>query len=222
LGKHNFLSVAVTALVVPALFATIALPAYAYSDGKGTPEEQASQRIEHLKVVDAQHVDVATEVAATSVDRSAFSATSKAQLRRAQLAALYAAYTGPSAADYLANPPYPNFDLNQVVAVAMKYQGVPYRYGGANPAGFDCSGFTAFVYSQFGIALPHSAAGQGRLGTPIALADALPGDLVIVSGGSHVGIYLGGGRMIDAPEAGGVVSAREIYTSNYYVVRVGI
>lgn len=129
-------------------------------------------------------------------------------------------HSGPTAADYLANPPYPNFDLAAVAAVAQQYVGSPYVFGGATPAGFDCSGFVMFVYSQFGIALPHSVSGQAAMGTPIAVADALPGDIVILPG--HDGIYLGGGMFIDAPDYGEVVHVRPIYDSNYYIVRIGI
>ena len=96
-------------------------------------------------------------------------------------------YNGPSVRALLANPPYPSFSLDQVVAVAKQYQGVPYVYGGDSPAGFDCSGLTQFVYAQFGVALPHSSARQGSGGAAISAADARPGDLVIMDGGGHVG-----------------------------------
>ncbi len=218
-NPKNLISIAATALVVPCIFATVALPAYAYS-----PEaaESAFAKEQALVETDAQELTTASDATSASVDRAAFSASSEAEAKRARYAASYAAYTGPTAADYLANPPYPSYSTDQLVAVAKQYLGTPYQYGGGTPAGFDCSGFTAYVFAQFGIALPHSSAAQGRLGTPISAADALPGDLVIMSGGSHVGIWLGGGMMIDAPQAGGVVSIRAPYTSNYYFVRVGI
>ena len=133
-----------------------------------------------------------------------------------------ASYGGPSVRALLANPPYPNFSLDQVVAVAEQYQGVPYVYGGDSPAGFDCSGFTQFVYAQFGVDLPHSSSRQGSGGTAITADAALPGDLVIMDGGGHVGIYLGGNMMIDAPEPGKVVQIRAIYASNRWFVRYGI
>ena len=132
------------------------------------------------------------------------------------------AYHGPTVRSLLANPPYPSFSLSQVVAVAEQYQGVPYAYGGATPAGFDCSGFTQFVYAQFGVALPHSSSRQGSGGTAIAASAALPGDLMVMDGGGHVGIYLGGNTMIDAPRAGESVTIRAIYTSNHWFVRYGI
>jgi cell wall-associated NlpC family hydrolase len=114
-----------------------------------------------------------------------------------------------------------SFAAKKVVKVAQRYKGSAYRYGGMSPnSGFDCSGFTKYVYSKFGISLPHSAAAQGKVGHRISKAKAKAGDLIITSGGSHVGIYVGKGKFIDAPKPGSRVSVRKIYTSNYYVVRV--
>lgn len=209
-------SFAVITLVVPAIFATVALPAYA--DRPAESADSSLAAIDQLRERDAQSVPIAA-VALEPEQRDAYDVTSAAQLRReAQRAALA---SGPSIRSFLANPPYPSFDMNQLVQVAMQYQGVPYVYGGSTPAGFDCSGFTAYVYAQFGIALPHSSSAQGSGGIPIAPADALPGDIVAMDGGGHVGIYLGGGRMIDAPYPGKTVQARAIYTPNHWFVRYG-
>ena len=156
----------------------------------------------------------------TVVSKDNFKALTAAQAARAGLTVSYPSYHGPSVSDYLKNPAYPDYDLAAVFAVAKKYIGVPYRYGGASPAGFDCSGYVQFVYSQFGIALPHSASGQGAMGKPIHLKDARPGDLVIMPG--HDGFYAGNGMILDAPRSGGVVSIRPIWTDSYYIVRLGI
>jgi cell wall-associated NlpC family hydrolase len=111
--------------------------------------------------------------------------------------------------------------LSRVVKVARNNVGAPYRYGGTSPFGFDCSGFTRFVYSKAaGVSLPHSAHSQSLRGRRIAPTNALPGDLVVTDGGSHVGIYVGKGRFIDAPMPGQVVHARAIYTSNRFFVRI--
>lgn len=206
-------------VIVPALIATVALPAYALSVTDGTPAEAASQELQELKTTQAQSVLVADVVSSVPV-RDAFTTTSAAELQRAALAEAYAAYTGPTTSDYLANPPYPNFSLDQVAQVALQYQGVPYRFGGADPSGFDCSGLIMFVYAQFGIALPHGVSGQAAMGTPIAREAALPGDIVTMPG--HNGIYLGNGTFIDAPDVGGVVSVRTIWTDDYYIYRLGI
>jgi len=218
------LSLTVMAVAVPAIFCTVALPAYAAhnADAEQTAAAgaHATSQLEHLKNSDAQTVAVAADASVSSTDRAAFSATSEAELKRAQLRAAMLSYRGPSVRALLANPPYPNFNLGQVVAVAEKYTGVPYVYGGDSPAGFDCSGFTQFVYAQFGIALPHSVSRQSSGGTAIAASAALPGDLVVMPG--HVGIYVGGNMMIDAPRPGETVGVRAIYTSNHWFVRYGI
>ena len=219
-SSSNLLSIAATALVIPGLFATVALPAYAYSPAEDTSVAEARSELQQINSANAQNMVVASQAAAATVTRDAFGATSAAEIERAAIAAAYAAYSGPTAADFLAAPPYPNFDLNQVAQVALQYQGVPYRFGGATPAGFDCSGLVLFVYAQFGISLPHSVSGTAALGTPIAREAALPGDIVIMPG--HSGIYMGNGTFIDAPDYGQVVSVRPIYDSNYYIVRVGI
>jgi cell wall-associated NlpC family hydrolase len=216
---------AVMAVAVPAIFCTVALPAYAATQpDPGAQDVQAAAQLQEMKETGAQTtlVDAAS---LTVGGRDTYSATSAAELQRAalkaQLAAQAAAYRGPSVRQLLANPPLPNFSLSSVVGVAMKYQGVPYVYGGATPAGFDCSGFVQYVYAQFGIALPHSSSAQGRL-PRIAPSAAQPGDIVVFDGGSHVGIYLGGNMMIHAPYPGRVVSVQAIYTTNHYFVRAGI
>ncbi|QEO10781.1 NlpC/P60 family protein [Protaetiibacter larvae] len=153
--------------------------------------------------------------------RDGYETISAAEIRRAQQRAAFAAYSGPSARDFLANPPYPSFSLDQVVQVALQYQGVPYVYGGGTPAGFDCSGFTMFVYAQFGVALPHSSRAQGAGGIPISRADARPGDIVAMDRGGHVGIYLGNNTMVHAPMPGRVVEIEAIWDPNAWFVRYG-
>ena len=218
--KSSLLNVAVMALVVPGLFATVALPAYAFAPPEDTAGAEAAVEFMELKADGAQSVNVAADVAAAAPTRDGYTTTSAAEMLREALAASYSAYSGPSASDYLSNPPYPNFDLAGVAAVAQQYQGVPYVFGGADPSGFDCSGFVMFVYAQFGIGLPHSVSGTAAMGTVIDPAAALPGDIVILPG--HNGIYLGGGMFIDAPDYGDVVRIRPIYDSGYYIVRIGI
>lgn len=222
--KSSILSIAVTAFIVPGIFATVALPAYAVQPAVDTSIAEAAAALQELKTTDAQRVTVASAASAAAVSRDGFSATSAedlaAEQARAALAAAYASYSGPSLEDYLANPPYPNFDLNAVASVALQYQGVPYVFGGNTPAGFDCSGLVSFVYAQFGIALPHSVSGIAAMGTPISIEAALPGDIVTLPG--HNGIYLGNGMFIDAPDYGDVVRVRPIYDSNFYIVRIGI
>jgi cell wall-associated NlpC family hydrolase len=94
----------------------------------------------------------------------------------------------------------------QVVAIAMRYLGVPYRWGGASPStGFDCSGLTMYVYAQVGISLPHYAAAQYGMGVPVSRSQLELGDLVFFRGLGHMGMYVGGGNFIHAPQTGDVV-----------------
>lgn len=103
--------------------------------------------------------------------------------------------------------------------LALDYRGRPYVYGGAGPAGFDCSGFTRFVYSRVGIDLPHSSYTQWDSGRHIRRADLRPGDLVFFAGLGHVGLYLGHDRFIHAPHTGTDVSVASLdygwYASTY-------
>jgi peptidoglycan DL-endopeptidase CwlO len=98
---------------------------------------------------------------------------------------------------------------SEVVAIAQRYLGVPYVYGGASPSGFDCSGLAMYCYAQIGIGLSHGATDQQHASTPVPLSALQPGDLVFFGNASysyHVGIYVGGGSMINAPHTGSVVS----------------
>ena len=97
-----------------------------------------------------------------------------------------------------------------VVGIAMRYLGTPYVWGGASPSGFDCSGFTMYVYAQVGVPLPHSSYAQYGMGVPVSQSDLQPGDLVFFYGLGHVGIYIGGGNYIHAPHTGDVVKISSI------------
>ncbi|MDK2854885.1 MAG: hypothetical protein PWQ86_98 [Bacillota bacterium] len=110
-----------------------------------------------------------------------------------------------------------------LLTVAKSFLGRPYRYGGSGPNAFDCSGFTAYVFAQFGYELPHNSAEQAKLGRPVERADLAPGDLVFFGyyGSSdirHVGIYVGGNSFIHASTSGGVKYsslAEPYYAGNY-------
>ncbi|NNC11643.1 C40 family peptidase [Planctomonas sp. JC2975] len=215
------------------IVATIAIPAYAFNPATSNQASFGTNALDSMKKAHSQSVRVSGAIDGPAAAGDTFSATSEQQLAdqkaateraaaAAQMQAYAAAYSGPSASDYLANPPYPNFSLAQVFSVAQQYIGTPYVYGGDTPAGFDCSGYVMFVYSQFGISLPHSAAQQGAIGKRISIQDAQPGDVVIMLGGAHDGFYAGNGNILDAPDVGRSVSIRPIWTSDYYIVRFGI
>jgi peptidoglycan DL-endopeptidase CwlO len=111
------------------------------------------------------------------------------------------------------NGPVPDVDPNspghpEIVAIASRYFGVPYVWGGASPSGFDCSGLTMYCYAQIGIKLWHGATDQQRASIPVPLSDLRPGDLIFFGGASfshHVAIFVGGTTCIEAPHTGDVV-----------------
>lgn len=88
----------------------------------------------------------------------------------------------------------------QVIGLAKQYTGIPYKWGGTTTAGFDCSGFTAFIYGKVGVNLPRTSGAQKGAGTVVSKSEAKPGDLIWAPG--HVGIYAGNGMMYDAPSSG--------------------
>jgi cell wall-associated NlpC family hydrolase len=102
---------------------------------------------------------------------------------------------------------------NDVVAAAKKYLGVPYVWGGTDPAsGMDCSGFVQRVFKDLNIELPRVVSDQMQQGTPVAsLAEAKPGDLLVSFGGNHISIYLGDGKAIDAPVPGQTIQVRDAW-----------
>lgn len=113
----------------------------------------------------------------------------------------------------------------RVVEKAAQYLGTPYKYGGSSPSGFDCSGFTQYIFSQFQVYLSRTAASQYGHGIIVNKGDLVPGDLVFFncsgSGISHVGIYSGNGNFIhsSSPSSGGVIysSLTNGYYANTYV-----
>ncbi|WP_420734189.1 C40 family peptidase [Brevibacterium luteolum] len=88
----------------------------------------------------------------------------------------------------------------QVIGLAKQYTGIPYKWGGTTTAGFDCSGFTSFIYGKVGVNLPRTSGAQKGAGTVVSKSEAKPGDLIWAPG--HIGIYAGNGMMYDAPSSG--------------------
>jgi peptidoglycan DL-endopeptidase CwlO len=118
-------------------------------------------------------------------------------------------------------PPAPNANAQAAIDAAYSVIGTPYVWGAADPSvGFDCSGLTMWSWAHAGVSLPHSSEMQYAVTAHISPSDAQPGDLIFFySPISHVGLYIGGGRMIDANHTGDVVNIRPVYWA--YVTGVG-
>lgn len=113
-------------------------------------------------------------------------------------------------------PPPSRAPRSEVISVAKRYLGAPYRWGATGPNSFDCSGFTSFVYRQVGVSLPRVSRAQINAGERVSRSDLKPGDLVFFGSPiHHVGIYVGGGTMIHSPRTGDVVRFSSINRSNY-------
>lgn len=107
---------------------------------------------------------------------------------------------------------------NAIVDYAYKFLGTPYVWGGTTPSGFDCSGFTQYVYKNAaGYSLSRTTYTQINEGVAVSYSDLQLGDLVFTSNANHVGIYVGGGQFIHAPRTGDVVKVSAIY--NFYAAR---
>jgi hypothetical protein len=111
------------------------------------------------------------------------------------------------------------------VGIAQKYLGTPYVWGGTSPKGFDCSGFVQYAYKQVGVNLPRLSWDQAKTGTAVPnLGQAQAGDLLFFNTGEgqqpgHVGIYIGNGKMIDAPHTGSSVRVESVWTNQLSAIR---
>ncbi|WP_344244735.1 C40 family peptidase [Isoptericola hypogeus] len=105
-----------------------------------------------------------------------------------------------------------------IVEIAMQYLGVPYQWGGSTPSGFDCSGFTSYVYAEAGISIPRTSSGQRDAGTVVSREEAQPGDLIWSPG--HIAIYAGGDMQVEAPVPGKTVRYRSIWQDNPTFLRM--
>ncbi len=111
----------------------------------------------------------------------------------------------------------------QALQAALSRRGDPYVWGAAGPGAFDCSGLVVWAFAQEGITLPHFTGDQWNSGVHVSRADLEPGDLVFFFADiSHVGIYLGDGLMVDAPDFGEVVRVEPVFWADYVgAVRIG-
>jgi cell wall-associated NlpC family hydrolase len=163
--------------------------------------------------------EIARLQAAEAARQQRLEAEARARLRVQTAAATLAAHDDQAGLGISAETPTasvaPPSRYGGVVGIAMQYLGIPYQWGGASPAGFDCSGFVMYVYAQIGVSLPHNAAAQYAYGTPVSRSELEPGDLVFFNGLGHDGIYIGSDQFIHSPHTGDVVKISSLNDSWY-------
>lgn len=200
------------------LMATAALPSYGFAPDV-TAASGLARDSEMVQIsAPSQGLSVAT-VRAVEFTRGDYAPAEASEFQVASESRIYN-YQGPRAADYLANPRFTGVSSANLMKSSAELVGTPYVFGGQTPGGIDCSGYVLFVYSQFGVDLPHSVYQQAKLGTKISAEEALPGDLVIFNDFSHNGIYAGNGNFYHAPQPGDRVKLAPIFTDRYHFIRV--
>jgi cell wall-associated NlpC family hydrolase len=152
---------------------------------------------------------VKKEIASLMAEQKRQAAAAAAQARRT-----VASYSSASTPSSNVSPTYTSPVASSVgagvVSAAMSRLGANYVWGAAGPTTFDCSGLVVWSFAQVGISLPHYSYSQMAMGSPVSYSDLQPGDLVFFYGGSHVGIYIGGGQFIHAPHTGTVVQVTSL------------
>lgn len=146
----------------------------------------------------------------------------------APLAAVAALAAGCATAPHAPQTPAIEADPGRAIAtIAESLVGTPYRFGGTDGGGFDCSGLAVYAYERAGISIPRTAAEQERSARPVPLRELVPGDLLFFRIRSrhvdHVAIYVGGGRFIHAPRSGALVSYGNVRRGFFrrHLVRAG-
>jgi cell wall-associated NlpC family hydrolase len=194
-------------------------------------QQRASELAQQKQLLASIHTTISQLQAQEAARERAAKAAAEARLRaeiaarqkaaREAAAQVQQAQSSSSSAPTIAPPPPVSIPTGgtgaghaAAASIALHYLGVPYVYGGASPSGFDCSGLVMYVYAQLGISLPHYTVAQWNATQPISSPE--PGDLVFFNGLGHVGIYIGGGRFVDAPHTGSVVRIDSISSFGGY------
>ena len=192
----------------------LAGPAFPAPDEKPPPAETPAAQPDEAESAFVSEADEAA-IRAALARRSSFTND-----RRRDVAAIERAVTGKAA------PAQPTVGHADLIGEALARRGARYVWGGASRGGFDCSGFTMYLYDRQGVQLPHSASAQARHGQPVAREALVQGDLVFFRTNgrsiSHVGVYIGNNKFIHASSAGRGVRVDELtgyYARTYVTAR---
>lgn len=199
--------------------------------------EQAEAEAAAAAAAEQAAAQAAAEAAAQAAQQTASTAAASSSASTSSSGSSEAASTSSgstssstassSAAATYSEPSYDSSSSGSIVSVAQNYIGVPYVWGGTSPSGFDCSGFTQYVFRQCGYSINRTAAAQYSNGSYVSYDSLQAGDLVFFAntysagGITHVGIYIGGGQFIHAANGGVKISSlsESYYSSRYYGAR---
>lgn len=183
---------------------------------KSAKTKQAKSKAAKAKTTKSKTTKTKSTKAKSSKTKKATKKTSKSKTTGAKKTARPAAKK-PASRDGSVNS-----SASKIISYGMSLIGTPYKYTGRSPKGFDCSGFTSYVFDNaVGISLPHSSRDQARMGTSVEKSELRPGDIVYFntngSGVSHVGIYIGDNKFMHASTNRGVTLTS--LSESYYVKR---
>jgi cell wall-associated NlpC family hydrolase len=179
---------------------------------RGDATKAAAQQKKLLDKVQGDLAQLVTAESRRRADAQAKRVQADLAARRARDAAARSAPSGLAGSAPPAQVPGPSAGADAAVAEARRQLGKPYQYGSPGPNSFDCSGLTSFAWRAGGKSLPHSSRAQWSATSRVAIDSLQPGDLVFYGNPiHHVGLYVGGGQMIHAPESGSSVSQVSIY-----------
>lgn len=194
-------------------------PVEVISEANGWSKVKVSGKEGYISsaLLSAQKKETSRSMETTRKETESKQTAPKAENTTAKEKATATLATTPSQTAQTTKAPATSGKGASIVAEASKYVGCKYRYGGTTPSGFDCSGFTSYVYKKFGVSLNRTAAGQYSNGVAVTKSQLQPGDLVMFgkSGISHVAIYAGGGRIVHAATSATGVRTDSL-NSGYY------
>jgi cell wall-associated NlpC family hydrolase len=189
----------------------VAAAADAARQAKATADAATARAQASLATLQQQKKQLQDRVTAYRADYQQLSAADQAKVTRALAGPSVAA---PATSQVVAGAP--SAVIATVLRTALAQLGKPYAYGATGAGSFDCSGLTAYAYAAAGITLPHSSGAQSKLGRAVSRADLQPGDIVyFYTPVSHVGIYLGDGKMVEARTFGQPVSVTSVDRSGF-------
>ncbi|MGY1716535.1 C40 family peptidase [Geodermatophilus sp. SYSU D01106] len=189
----------------------VAVAQAAADQARATADAAAAEAAAALTTLQEQQAQVQAQVDAYEAD---FARLTAAEQTRVTAALAGPVLDAPSAAVAAAAAPGPA--AATAVQTALGQIGDPYVWGASGPDGFDCSGLTQYAYAAAGISLPHSSKAQSTMGTPVSRSELLPGDIVyFYSPVSHVGIYIGDGKMVHARTFGQPVAVTSVDQAGY-------